>query len=174
MWRLRRCVKERIRACYRSKLDRRSYSRSVERWKRSAWILRRSLAMDTFAAWVARHDGVTCGHVEKGDASHWWVMKGRPLRRPLQQPWRAAWFWMMHIPLPQPHDVHILLIFQCLVKLTWAQRNCVQFLFIRFHHFFLCRFLCRTFTFYYTLNHTQHLVVNFIVAELTKGTFLYD
>jgi len=82
------CKKGESAACYAAvnRIDDRCGT-SVERWKRSAWILRRSLAVGTIAAWVAGRTVVLRVVTRsKGDGDHhWWVMKGRPLRRSLQR-----------------------------------------------------------------------------------------
>ena len=50
------------RTLHGTKLDWCSWGAWFERWRCSAWVLRRSLAAGTLSAWVNREDGVTCGH----------------------------------------------------------------------------------------------------------------
>lgn len=50
------------RTLHGTKLDWCSWGARFERWRCSAWVLRRSLAAGTLSAWVNREDGVTCGH----------------------------------------------------------------------------------------------------------------
>lgn len=112
------------------------HGRSVEKWKRSAWILRRSLAVGTIAAWVARRTVVLRVVTRsKGDGDHhWWVMKGRPLRRPLQRI-RDVWHgsgWCTYHCLGHMWCPLSLSIFRCLVK-----RDVARWIFLptRLSHF---------------------------------------
>lgn len=53
------------RTLHGTKLDWCSWGAWFERWRCSAWVLRRSLAAGMLSAWVNRDDGVTCGHARE-------------------------------------------------------------------------------------------------------------
>lgn len=88
-----------------------------------------------------------------GDGDHhWWVMKGHPLRRPFQHPWRAARLRMMRTP--QPHDIRMytysLTVFRGFAKTNVNRHSRFNFFFIRalshlfllFFHVFISHFVC--------------------------------
>lgn len=87
-----------------------------ERWKRSAWILRRSLAVGTLAAWVARHDGVSCGHEEKDGGRGPPLMgdEGSSPAAAFPTPVTCGTVRMMRTALPR----YICTVFETLVKLA--------------------------------------------------------